>query len=110
LTSPGAAEADPADPEPSPHCAAPAASMLWDQETFRAIVARQVELARTAGALERLPVALVRQATGDTWRGDLAEVEALVAGPELRPAGSRFAPRGGSRQRRQLGVAKLHIV
>ena len=52
---------------------------LWDQETFRAIVARQVELARTAGALDRLPVALVRQAIGDTWRGDFAEVEALMA-------------------------------
>ena len=59
--------------------AATAASMLWDQETFRAIVVRQVELARSAGALERLPVALVRQAIGDTWRGDFAGVEALMA-------------------------------
>jgi hypothetical protein len=59
--------------------AATAASVLWDQETFRAIVARQVELARSAGALERLPVALVRLAIGDTWRGDFAGVEALMA-------------------------------
>jgi DNA-binding CsgD family transcriptional regulator len=55
------------------------AGTLWDFESISAIVSRQVELARPAGALAPLYFALVIQLLVVTLRGDLAEAEARVA-------------------------------
>ncbi len=59
--------------------ASTAANALWDEESFRAILLRQVQLARAAGALEQLPLALVGLAMDDTWRGDFAGADSLIA-------------------------------
>jgi DNA-binding CsgD family transcriptional regulator len=56
-----------------------AAIALWDEDDQRAILVRQVRLARTAGALEQLPIDLVALAIDDAWRGDFAGAAALIA-------------------------------
>ncbi len=59
--------------------ASTAATTLWDEEGCRAILARQVQLARAAGAFEQLPLALVGLAMDDTFRGDFAEADSVIA-------------------------------
>ena len=49
-----------------------AAIALWDEDGQRAILVRQVQLARTVGALDQLPIDLVALAIDDAWRGDFA--------------------------------------
>jgi DNA-binding CsgD family transcriptional regulator len=56
-----------------------AAIAVWDEDGQRAILVRQVQLARTAGALEQLPIDLVALAIDDAWRGDFAGAAALIA-------------------------------
>src|SRR5439155_27291340 len=56
-----------------------AASLLWDDVAARAIMLRQVELSRAAGALEQLPVDLVALAMSTAWTGDLPAADALVS-------------------------------
>ena len=56
-----------------------AAIAIWDEEGQRAILIRQVELARAVGALEQLPIDLVALAIDDAWRGDFAGADALIA-------------------------------
>jgi DNA-binding CsgD family transcriptional regulator len=56
-----------------------AAIALWDEDGQRTILVRQVQLARTAGALEQLPIDLVALAIDDAWRGDFAGAAALIA-------------------------------
>jgi DNA-binding CsgD family transcriptional regulator len=58
---------------------ATAANTLWDEDGFRAILVRQIRLARAVGALDQLPVALAGLAMDATWRGDFAEAEAAIA-------------------------------
>ena len=71
-----------------------AATVLWDEDAGRAIVARQVRLARDAGALEQLPTDLVALAMSDAWRGDFAAAASLVAETDAvaEVTGSRIAP------------------
>jgi DNA-binding CsgD family transcriptional regulator len=71
-----------------------AASALWDDVGWRALLARQVELARDAGALDQLPVDLGALGTDAAWRGDFAEAAALIAETDAVCAatGSRTAP------------------
>ena len=71
-----------------------AATVLWDEDAGRAIVARQVRLARDAGALEQLPTDLVALAMSDAWRGDFAAAASLVAESDAvaEMTGSRIAP------------------
>jgi DNA-binding CsgD family transcriptional regulator len=59
--------------------ASTAANTLWDEESFRAILVRQVQLARAVGALEQLPLALVGLAMDDAWRGDFTGADSLIA-------------------------------
>jgi DNA-binding CsgD family transcriptional regulator len=71
-----------------------AASALWDDVPWRAMLLRQVQLARDVGALDQLPVDLASLGTATAWTGDLTVVSALVAEADaVRAAtGSRTAP------------------
>jgi DNA-binding CsgD family transcriptional regulator len=71
-----------------------AASALWDDVPWRAMLLRQVQLARDVGALDQLPIDLASLGTATAWTGDLTVVSALVAEADaVRAAtGSRTAP------------------
>jgi AAA ATPase domain len=56
-----------------------AAIALWEEDRQRAILIRQVQLARTVGALDQLPIDLVALAIDDAWRGDFAGALSLIA-------------------------------
>jgi DNA-binding CsgD family transcriptional regulator len=51
---------------------------LWDDDAFHALATRAVRLAREAGALALLPVALVYRSGVHLFGGEFAEAEALV--------------------------------
>ena len=71
-----------------------AATVLWDENAGRAIMERQVRLARDAGALEQLPTGLVALAMSDAWRGDFTAAASLIAETDAvaEVTGSRIAP------------------
>jgi DNA-binding CsgD family transcriptional regulator len=50
----------------------------WDWETWRLFCARQVSLARDAGALVALPMALITLSTLLAWTGDFAAAAPLI--------------------------------
>ncbi len=52
---------------------------MWDLESLGAVIARQVELARGAGALAVLPIALNGQGAAVTWCGNLTAATSLIA-------------------------------
>jgi hypothetical protein len=68
--------------------------MLWDYEGYRAILARQVDLIRSAGALDRLPIELVSAGLVAAWSGDFGLAATLNTESELvcEATGSRIAP------------------
>ena len=70
------------------------ASALWDDDAWRAMLVRQLPLARDAGALERLPLLLASLGTADAWSGDFTAAAALVAEADVvcEATGSRAAP------------------
>jgi DNA-binding CsgD family transcriptional regulator len=53
--------------------------VLWDEESWDVLNARQLALARSAGALARLPIDLTARAILAAWRGDFAEAAAANA-------------------------------
>jgi len=55
-----------------------AAIVVWDWETWHTLSARQVQLARDAGALAVLPMALTSLAAALLWPGDFAAAAALI--------------------------------
>jgi DNA-binding CsgD family transcriptional regulator len=71
-----------------------AASALWDDVRWRAILVRQVQLARDAGALDQLPIDLGSLGTDAAWRGDFAAAAALIAetAAVCTATGARSAP------------------
>jgi DNA-binding CsgD family transcriptional regulator len=71
-----------------------AASVLWDDDAGRAIMDREVRLAREAGALDALPVNLIPLAMSATWRGDFAAAASLIAEGDAvcKVTGSRLVP------------------
>jgi DNA-binding CsgD family transcriptional regulator len=73
-----------------------AAVDVWDDETWELLVTRHVELARAAGALAVLPVALNARAAVHVSAGELAAAEALLAeaGTVSVATGSQHAPYG----------------
>ena len=85
--------------------------LLWDDDGWRAIVARQVRLARNAGALENLPLHLRAAGIITAWSGAfgaaaalIAEVEAVCeatgsANPVLRRPRARWSARQPGRGR-----------
>src|SRR5262249_5652348 len=52
---------------------------LWDDETWRAMLTRSVQLGRDVGALDQLPITLGALGTAVAWTGDFATAAALVA-------------------------------
>jgi DNA-binding CsgD family transcriptional regulator len=71
-----------------------AASALWDDDTWHAMLARQVRLARDAGALDQLPIMLGALGTAAVWSGDFAAAASLIAEADAvcEATGSRAAP------------------
>ena len=71
-----------------------AASALWDDVPWRAMLLRQVQLARDVGALDQLPVDLASLGTAIAWTGDLAGVLGSGRGGRCGPRRDREpAPR-----------------
>jgi DNA-binding CsgD family transcriptional regulator len=54
-------------------------TLLWDADGYRAIIARQIQVVRDAGALDRLPYDLQGAAMLAAFSGDLAEAASLLA-------------------------------
>jgi DNA-binding CsgD family transcriptional regulator len=69
------------------------ASIMWDDEVEREIVARSVRTLRDAGALAALPLQLSGVAQEQAWMGDFAGARATIAESKRVAAvtGSRFA-------------------
>ena len=92
---------------------AQAACVLWDDDEWRAMLARQVQLARDVGALDQLPIDLGALGTATAWSGDFAAAAALIAETDAVCAatGTRSAPFAamllGSLQGREAEVTPL---
>ena len=71
-----------------------AAAVVWDDAAAHAIQDREVRLAREAGALDHLPLALVALALSEAWRGDFPTTAALIAETEAicEITGSHLVP------------------
>jgi DNA-binding CsgD family transcriptional regulator len=69
-------------------------NVLWDENSWHAINARQLHEARESGALARLPIDLTAWSILVAWRGDFGAASAAVAEAEAvtRATGSRLAP------------------
>jgi DNA-binding CsgD family transcriptional regulator len=73
-----------------------AARALGDDATWDELTDRQVHLARTAGALSVLPIALIERFGVQLFVGDLGEAQSLVTEAEavVEATGSHLAPQG----------------
>src|SRR5919204_372462 len=76
--------------------ASSAAVELWDFESWDAVITRQMELARDAGALAPLSIALNGEGIVVTWRGDFAAAARVTAEADAvtEATGTRIAPYG----------------
>ena len=74
-----------------------AALHVWDDESWDVVSARHVELARAAGALAELPLALSSRAVMLTFAGELTRRSSAASGAEDRDRGDRRQPRNRSR-------------
>jgi DNA-binding CsgD family transcriptional regulator len=70
------------------------AYILWDDASWYAINARQLGLARDAGALARVPMGLITGAVIDAWSGEFAKAAEATAEAEaiVEATGTRLAP------------------
>jgi DNA-binding CsgD family transcriptional regulator len=68
--------------------------VLWDDESWYAINARQLGLTREAGALARLPMGLITGAVIDAWSGEFARAAEATAEADaiVEATGTRLAP------------------
>ena len=71
-----------------------AAIMVWDEQCWHTIEARQLRACREAGLLAQLLISVTSTAILMTWRGDFAAAASLIAEAEAIAAatGTRFAP------------------
>jgi DNA-binding CsgD family transcriptional regulator len=71
-------------------------NVLWDDETWHAINARQLQLARDAGALAWLPIDLTASAILLAWWGDFARSAEVIAEADAvtEATQTRIAPYG----------------
>jgi DNA-binding CsgD family transcriptional regulator/tetratricopeptide (TPR) repeat protein len=76
--------------------ASTAAVTLWDFDGWDAVITRQMELTRDAGALAPLSIALNGEGIVVTWRGDFAEAALVTAEAHAvtEATGTRIAPYG----------------
>jgi hypothetical protein len=92
--------------------ASPAAHILWDDESWHLLSTRHVQLARDAGALGVLPMALSQSAGVRLYQGDFAAAASLIteAAAIAEATGSQLPPyaplalaafRGRARTRRR---------
>jgi DNA-binding CsgD family transcriptional regulator len=70
------------------------ALFLWDEDGYRAILAKQIQLVRNAGALDHLPLDLESASLLAGWSGDFAGAAALMAETDAvcEVTGSRIPP------------------
>jgi DNA-binding CsgD family transcriptional regulator len=70
------------------------AFVLWDDESWYAINARQLGLAREAGALARVPMGLITGAVVDAWSGEFAKAAEATAEADaiVEATGTGLAP------------------
>jgi tetratricopeptide (TPR) repeat protein len=82
-----------------------AATAVWDDEAWRALLERNVQLVRDAGALSQLPVHLDSLGLVSAWTGDFAAAASLMTEAESVAAatGSRFPPFNALRLRALQG-------
>src|ERR1700675_2972541 len=68
--------------------------VLWDDASWYAINARQLGLAREAGALARVPMGLITGAVIDAWSGEFAKAAEATAEADaiVEATGTRLAP------------------
>ena len=68
--------------------------VLWDDESWYAINARQLALARQAGALARVPMGLITGAVIDAWSGEFAKAAEATAEADaiVEATGTGLAP------------------
>jgi DNA-binding CsgD family transcriptional regulator len=90
------------------------AIMLWDEERWHQILARQLQSARDAGLLAYLPIYLQALAVVTTWRGDfatstslIAEADAIAEATRTRLAGYATATLAGFRGRQPESAALI---
>ncbi len=74
--------------------ASAAADYLWDVDSWLAISAGAIQLARDVGALDQLPIGLQSQAIIVAWCGDFPAAAALITENRLvsEATGTRMAP------------------
>jgi DNA-binding CsgD family transcriptional regulator len=77
--------------------AATAAAALWDVDGWDAVITRQLQLARDAGALAQLATALQGKGIVVTWSGDFREAASVIAEADAvtDAIGVRISPYGG---------------
>ena len=77
--------------------AATAAAALWDMESWDAVITRQLQLARDAGALAQLATALQGKGIAVTWSGEFRRAASVIAEADAVTAatGIRIASYGG---------------
>jgi DNA-binding CsgD family transcriptional regulator len=70
------------------------AKLLWDEDSWHAIIARYVREARDAGALARLPIDLADWAIFSTWCGDFVAAAVAIAEADAitKATGTHIAP------------------
>jgi DNA-binding CsgD family transcriptional regulator/tetratricopeptide (TPR) repeat protein len=75
-----------------------AAMAVWDDETWHTLASRHVKLARDAGALSELPLAVRSRILLHSHSGELAEGAALIAEAQVvaDATGSQLAPYGAT--------------
>jgi DNA-binding CsgD family transcriptional regulator len=71
-------------------------NVLWDDESWHAINVRQLQAARDAGALARLPIDLTASAILVAWWGDFTRAASVIAEADsvTEATGTRIAPFG----------------
>jgi len=71
-----------------------AAIMVWDEESWHTLLARQLQSVREAGLLFQLPLYVNVMGVFATWRGDFATATSLIAEADAiaEMTGTRFAP------------------
>jgi DNA-binding CsgD family transcriptional regulator/tetratricopeptide (TPR) repeat protein len=74
-----------------------AAVAVWDDETWHILVSRHVKLARDAGALSELPLAVLSRYLLHAHAGELEQAAALIAEAQAvaDATGSQLGPYGG---------------
>jgi DNA-binding CsgD family transcriptional regulator/tetratricopeptide (TPR) repeat protein len=75
-----------------------AAMAVWDDETWHILASRHIKLARDAGALSELPLAVRSRILLHSHAGELAEGAALIAEAQVvaEATGSQLAPYGAT--------------